>query len=57
MTAYYNRTGYYVRPVVPKVRFDDLKEYETRSQGIREYTFILVTLKYTNFLIKGIMFC
>jgi len=57
MTVYYNRTDYYVRPVVPKVRFADLKEYETRSKRIRGYNSILATLKYTNFSIKGIMFC
>jgi len=47
MTVYYNRADYYVGPVVPNVRFADLKESETKSQGIRGYTRIsvLVTLK------------
>jgi len=57
MTVYSNRTHYYVKPVVPKMRFADLKGSETSSQGIRGYSSILVTLKYINFLIKGIMFC
>jgi hypothetical protein len=57
MTVYYNETDYYVRPGVPKMLFADLKWSETSSQGIRGYNSTLVTLKYTYFLIKGIMFC
>ena len=43
--------------MVPKVRFADLKESATSSQGIREYISVMATLKFTYFVIKGIVSC
>jgi len=47
----------YVRAVVPKVWPADPMESMTTSQGLHGYVSVMATLRFTNFLIKGIMFC
>jgi hypothetical protein len=43
--------------VIPEVCYGDPEGPATSSQEIRGYISVMDTLKITNFLIKGIIFC